>query len=191
MVVDTVLREWYACRMNNKYLSRVTSSARGELFNPLTYPFFLATLLFGIGFVVFSFVNGLTTPLFMVMESIAPWVPLVWGLSAISTIVMGATFLMFNIPPAGKLSGLLGCCVWIFAGFCWLQSSLWVLSFAVALPNGYFWLWQYLSLSLFRREDAEDKETMKAYDRGEYDDEDNPINAKADREDNRGVDVQS
>lgn len=173
----------------NKYISRATSSARGEVFNPLTYPFFLSTLLYGIGFLAFSWTTGVsTTSLLVAMASIAPWVPFVWGAVAVLTIVAGVTFLMFNIPPAGKASGLVGFMVWLFAGFCWLQSGAWLLAVSVAFPNMYFWFWQYLSLRLFRAEDAEDIKTMEAYDRGEYDDKDNPKDSKIAREDNRGVD---
>lgn len=176
----------------NKYFSRVTSSARGEVFNPLTYPFFLTTLLFGTAFVSYSWFNGVTTTsLFVIMESLGAFVPFVWGVVALATIVMGITFLMFNIPPAGKVSGLIGFTVWLFAGLCWMFGGYWLIAMSIAAPNMYFWGWQYLSLRLFRAEDAEDKATMEAYDRGEYDDELNPKDAKIAREDNRGRDVQS
>jgi hypothetical protein len=95
---------------------------------------------------------------------------------------------MFNIPPAGKISGLIGFMLWVFASFCYILTGGWLLLFSVALPNAYFWVWQYLSLSLFRREDAEDKATMDVYDTGGYDDNNG---GRAERLRNRGRDLQS
>lgn len=176
----------------NKYISRVTSSARGERFNPLTYPFFLATFLYGVIFVGFAWNEGVANfSLFSIMASIHVWVPYAWGIVAILTIIMGATFLMFDKPPAGKASGLIGFMIWLFAVLCWATAGSWLLAITVAGPNAYFWFWQYLSLSFFRREDAEDKVTMDAYNRGEYDDEENPKDSRIARKANRGKDLQS
>lgn len=63
--------------------------------------------------------------------------------------------------------------------------------FSVAIPNMYFWFWQYLSLSAFKREDREDIKTLRAYNSGEYDNEEDPEQGKADRERNRGMDRQT
>ena len=176
----------------NKYISRITSSQRGQKFNPLIWPFFIATMSYGIGFTIFLPLDIVTkSSLFMAMFTIHPWIPVIWGILAIATIVMGLTFLLFNIPPVGRLSGLLGFMVWVFASMCWLLDGNFLLIFSVGLANMYFWFWQYLSLSLFRREDAQDIYTMDMYDRGQYDDEENPKDSKAAREDNRGRDRQT
>ena len=175
----------------NKYVSRITSSARGESFNPLTWPFFIATLAYGIGFTVFYGIDGTQkSSLFTAMVDIHQSIPFIWGLVAIATIVVGFTFLLFNIPPAGKISGLVGFMVWVFASFCWGFNGAWLLLFAVAIPNMYFWIWQYISLSVFRREDAIDRDTMDGYDCGLYDNELLPKESRLIREDNRGVDRQ-
>lgn len=176
----------------NKYLSRLTSSARGEQFNPLTYPFLGATMAYGLGFFVFSGAEGVqASSLYQAMLVVAPFMPHIWGGLCVLTIVVGITFLLFNIPPAGKASGLVGFMLWVFAAFCWGLTGGWLLLFSVAVPNMWFWIWQYLSLSDFRREDANDADTMSAYDAGRYDDKLNPEDAKVAREDNRGRDVQS
>lgn len=106
------------------------------------------------------------------------------------TIIMGLTFLLFNVPPAGKVSGLVGFMLWLFAGFCWVLTGGWFVALAIAFPNIWFWIWQYLSLSKFKGQDKTDEATMRAYDAGLYDDELNPIDAKEDRENNRGVELQ-
>jgi len=172
----------------NKYLSRVTSSARGESFNPLIWPFFIATFAYGLGFTVFSGTEGVNkSSLFLAMNGITDHGSHIWGGIAVLTIIMGLTFLMFSIPPFGKVSGLVGFAVWVFASFCWALTGGWLLVFSIGVPNLWFWFWQYLSLSNFRREDARDKATMRAYDEGGYDE--NRAGRKS-RESNRGVDRQ-
>ncbi len=127
----------------------------------------------------------------MAMSSIHPFIPYIWGGVALGTIIVGLTFLLFNMPPAGKVSGLIGFMLWVFAGFCWIFSGGWILIFAIAIPNLWFWFWQYFSLSSLRREDKEDRQTMMDYDDGGYDDEINPKDSKIDRECNRGQDIQN
>lgn len=152
-----------------RYRSRVSSSARGELFNPLIYPFLFSTLSYGIGFLFLagSDAVGLSS-LHVAMYSIATWFPILWGAIAILTIVGGLTFLLFNIPPFGKITGLIGFMLWLFAGVVYALTGGWLTLFSVAMPNMFFWIWQYLSLSLFRREDAEDVASMKRYRAGDY-----------------------
>jgi hypothetical protein len=186
-----VRKRRYNERMNN-YLSRLTSSARGETFNPLIYPSFMTTAAYGIGFTVFAGTHAVgESSLFIAMTAVGSFIPFIWGSIAILTIIGGFTFLLFNIPPIGKASGLVGFMLWTFALFCWALSGGWLLVTSLAIPNMWFWIWQYFSLSGFRREDAEDKLTMKNYDSGGYDDETCPDQSKIDREDNRGMDRQS
>src|SRR6188768_75648 len=136
----------------NKFISRVTSSARGETFNPLIWPFLITTFSYGVGFTVFFFTKATSaSSLFIAMSALHPSLPIIWGAVSLLTILVGFTFLLFNIPPAGKASGLVGFMVWLFAGFCWGLAGGWLLLVSVAIPNMYFWIWQYLSLSLFRR----------------------------------------
>jgi hypothetical protein len=178
--------------MTNKYVSRVTSSSRGELFNPLVWPFLLSTLAYGVGFSLFFWTNAVReSSLHAAMISLGPHIPIVWGAVALFTIVIGLTFLLYNLPPAGKFSGIMGFMVWVFATICWAFSGGWLLIASVAIPNMWFWIWQYLSLTKFRLEEREDRETMREYDAGEYDDELNPKDSKIDRDNNRGRDVQS
>jgi hypothetical protein len=172
----------------NKYLSRLTSSARGETFNPLTYPFLAATFAYGLGFVFFGTSAGVQdSSLHVAMLSLGASIPALWGAIALGTIILGLVYLLFHKPPAGRSSGLLGFMLWVFAGGCWLVTGGWLLFFAIALPNIYFWIWQYLSLSKFWHEDRRDIATMKAYDSGKYD---VAIGGKALRLNNRGVDKQ-
>ena len=171
-----------------KYLSRMLSSERNEKFNPLIWPFLLATLAYGIGFTVFNGTEAISkSSLYQAMENVYPGSSFVWGSLCVLTIVVGLTFLLFNIPPAGKVSGLVGFMLWIFATICWAFNDGIILVFSIGIPNTWFWFWQYLSLSLFRREDAEDAATMVTYDTGGYDDIDPDVDSEQARLDNRGV----
>ena len=173
-----------------KYLSRFTSSDRGESYNILSWPFLLATLAYGMGFVFFTETSGLAqSSLYEAMTSFGSFIPFTWGVFALMTIVIGTSFLLFRTPPFGRISGLLGFMLWTFATACWMLTGGWLLVFAIGIPNMYFWVWQYFSLSRFRRQDALDRQTMVNYNRGQYDDELNPKDSKIEREDNRGVDT--
>ena len=180
----------YAKKM--KYWSRITSSARGEVFNPLIWPFLLATFAYGLGFAVVMPLTGVApdSSLFSAMSEIGTAFPVIWGSIAIATIIGGLTFLMFNIPPFGKVSGLIGFMLWLFAALCYIISGAWLPLLAVAVPNMIFWIWQYLSLTKFRAEDARDKETMKRYNAGGYDDVNPGIDSRQARLNNRGIDEQ-
>ena len=105
-----------------------------------------------------------------------------------TTVVIGFTFLLYNIPKAGKTSGWFGFMVWLFASLAWTLTGGWFVALAVGVPNMWFWIWQYFELAHFRHEDIQDEETMVAYDAGEYDDDNG---GKELRETNRGVDLQS
>ena len=172
----------------NKYLDRVLSSQRSQKFNPLIWPFLIAMFIYGVGFSFLSGTAGVDkSSLHISMQEINPYATYIWGGLCIATVIMGLTFLLFNIPPAGRLSGLIGFMLWVFASWCWGLTGAWLLIGSVAFPNLYFWFWQYLSLSEFRREDAADKATLAAYNAGEYDDTNG---GKELRETNRGVDTQ-
>jgi hypothetical protein len=171
------------------WFNRITSSERNKPFNPLIWPFFISTFAYGFGFIVQNFTSASGgSSLYAAMTTIHATIPLVWGVVCILVIIGGFTFLVYNIPPIGKFSGLLGFMVWVFAAFCYILTGGWLPLFSVAVPNMYFWFWQYLSLTAFRKEDSDDKATMAAYDRGDYDDDNG---GKALREANRGRDLQS
>jgi hypothetical protein len=147
----------------NKYLSRITSSARGETFNFLIWPFLLATGAYGVGFALimpYTDDAGHST-LYDSMEAIYPHAPQLWGIIALLNIIGGLVFLLLDITPFGRASGLVGFTLWCFAAWCYMLTDDWVTLFSIAIPNAMFWIWQYLSLSLFRRENAEDVITLR------------------------------
>lgn len=141
-----------------KYWSRITSSARGELFNPLIWPFLVCTFAYGIGFTFFGWTHAVgASSAYQALSAVGSLFPLAWGIVAILTIVLGFTFLMFNLPPAGKISGLIGFMLWLMIGIAYAIEGAYLVLISVAGVNMFFWAWQYISLSRFRREDAEDQ----------------------------------
>jgi hypothetical protein len=141
----------------NKYIERLTTSPRGERFNPLIYPFFVATLFYGLGFLLLGGETGVKdSSLHAAMLSLGGYVPLLWGAAALTAIVLGVVFLLTQKKTIARLSAMVGFMVWVFAAGGWLFTGGWLLIFTVATPNIYFWVWQYFSLSEFQREAAYD-----------------------------------
>lgn len=149
--------------MFKKYWHRITRSARGELFNPLLWPFLLSTFAYSVGFTVFVGTSAAAkSSLFVAMTMLHPSVPFIWGILGVVTILGGLTFLLFNIPPYGKFSGIMGFMLWTFVTICYAYQANFLLIFSLALPNIWFWFWQYLSLSVFRSQDRDDARTLKS-----------------------------
>lgn len=168
--------------------TRATRSARGELFNPLIYPFLLTTFAYGVGFTLFGWTEAVKISLlYKAMMAVAPFMPIVWGALCIVVIVLGLYVIVFDKPPIGKANCMVAWLLWAYATMCFLLTGAWLTVFTVGLPSLFFWTWQYFRLSELRREDVLDGRTMERYDSGLYDDGDNP-DARKDRRDNRGVD---
>lgn len=166
--------------------TRLTRSARGELFNPLIYPFLLSTFAYGIGFTLFrNFTAVHESSLFMAMEAISPTLTLIWGVLAIAVIIVGIYVLVYDKPPIGKANCFIAWMLWLFACIVYIQTGGYLTLFSVSLCNLMFWTWQYFSLAKFRQQDVVDSDAMVAYDDGEYD---SRFGGKRRRLDNRGVD---
>jgi hypothetical protein len=176
----------------NKYISRLTSSSRGEVFNKLAWLFLFPTFFVGLAFVVGIplGLGGTSQAMATALNGLVPHGATIWGSLAMANIILGTTFLLIRFPPFGKTAGLIGFMLWLWAGIAFAMEGLGLLTFVICIPQGLFWIWQYLALSRFKAEDALDKKTMEDYDSGGYDDELNPKDSKIDREDNRGKDVQ-
>lgn len=167
------------------FLTRLTRSARGELYNFLIYPFLLSTLAYGVGFAIFKGTDAVNkSSLFDSMHSISPFLTDIWGWLAIAVIVVGVYVLVFDKPPVGRANCYVGFLLWFFAAVIYVLSGGWLTLFSVTVPNLMFWTWQYFSLSEFRRQDMVDSQTMKDYDAGGYDDDNG---GRQLRLDNRGV----
>lgn len=177
----------------NKYISRLTSSSRGEPFNKLAWLFLLPTFFVGLALSVGipMGLGGIAEMMAASLNNTISHGAVTWGVIAMFNIVMGSTFLLFQFPPFGKASGLAGFMLWVWAGLSFAISELYLLVLIICLPQAVFWIWQYLALSRFRGEDKDDAATMKTYNTGGYDNELTPKQSKIDREDNRGRDVQS
>ena len=177
----------------NIYFSRLTSSARGEDFNILSWLFLVPTFVTGLMMVLTGSldIGGAAVLMSAALNVVMPGSAVVWGIIAMFNIIMGATFLLFDFPPSGKISGIFGFMLWIWAGYCLAHAGLYMLVGVLALPQALFWIWQYLTLSRFGLETMLDRQTMVDYNHGDYDDELNPKDGKIARDHNRGRDIQS
>lgn len=165
--------------------SRLTRSARGELYNPLIYPFLVTTLSYGIGFTAFRWTEAVNqSSLYLSMHALSPLLTVIWGVLAIVVIVVGLYVLIFDKPPIGKANCLVAWMLWLFAAIVYVLTGGWLTLFAVALPGLFFWTWQYFSLQKFRQQDVVDNASMDEYDDGQYD---SRWGGSRRRLDNRGV----
>lgn len=133
---------------------RFTHLDNNTKINFLIYPFFLATLSYGIGFLCFGSWAGwiAKSSLFTAMTAIHPWIPFIWGGGAIIAVVAAILFIgTRKFLSIGDTAALFGSLVWIFAAFCYALTGGYLLVFAVALPNLMFWIWYFFRLSGFRR----------------------------------------
>lgn len=104
--------------------------------NPLALLFMLATLAYGIGFLILPYSHALgTSSLYVTMSGIDPSAVIAWGLACILAVV---------ITLAGyRLASLLGSMAWIFAAICYALDGNWLVLVAVAIPNMLYWFWQH------------------------------------------------
>lgn len=173
----------------NKYISRITSSNRGESFNVLSWLFLIPTFLCGVAMLIAEplSLGGTVGLIFNSLNSAFPLSALGWGFIATMNITLGTLYLLFRFPPIGKTSGIIGFMLWLWAGFWFILSQMYFVALILALPQAVFWIWQYLTLSRFSSEESLDDATMARYNNGEYDDKLNPVDSKRNREQNRGA----
>lgn len=124
--------------------------------NPLFYAFMLGTLFYGLGFLAFGWTAGVSaSSLFQALEGIHHWLPTVWGIAALSAGLLAFyCILTRQIRVSSPLTAMLGFSVWLFAGFCYLQTGAWLLVFTVAGPYGFFWCYWYFRLKWYMRQKA-------------------------------------
>lgn len=131
-----------------KRVMKACNSSELRAINPLTWPFVLATLAYGLGFTFFYWAGEVKkSSLFMSMTETYDYAAPIWGASALAVIVIVVAFLVFKHPRIGKFASVAGFMLWLYAAFSWFLVGADLLVFAVALPNAWFWFWQYLCLA--------------------------------------------
>lgn len=120
--------------------------------NVLIWPFIFATLVYGLGFMLFPgfyFVNS--SSLFQSFVGVHHWLPEIWGAAAAfagsSALAMVAT----RKSPLGATAAMLGALVWIFAGILYAMNGYLLVFLTVACPNLYFWVYYYLRFKWYDR----------------------------------------
>lgn len=120
---------------------------RASQLNPLAWPFLLATGVYAVAFTLLHATASVTkSSLHTAMLSLGAHTPWIWGLLMVLTLVLGLLYVTGRWDWAGRASSFLGAVGWIFAGICWLVTGGWILTIAIAVPNIYYWFYQYLDL---------------------------------------------
>ncbi len=106
----------------------------------LAWLFMLATLAYGIGFLILPYSDILgTSSLFVTMSGIHHLAVVFWGVACIVSVV---------VTLAGyRVASLLGWAAWVFATICYAIDGNWLVLLAVAVPNMLYWLWQYAHIN--------------------------------------------
>lgn len=113
-------------------------------FHPLALLFMLATLAYGIGFLILPYSKILgTSSLFVTMAGFGTHIVIFWGVACILSVVV--TLLGY------RTATLLGWAVWVFAALCYVLDGNWLVLVAVSIPNMLFWLWQYGHTSKYNK----------------------------------------
>jgi hypothetical protein len=130
-------------------LRRLFYDENDERYNPLMYPFFIATLAYGFGFALFSGTSGVeSSSLYMAMNDLQTWMPQIWGMIALGVMVMNIFTLLFRRISLAGTTAFFGCLVWLFALFVYLLGADWLIAISVTLPNFLFWVWYYVDIGL-------------------------------------------
>lgn len=112
--------------------------------NPLIYPFLLATLVYGIGFVAFGPLPGVeASSLFQALITLGTALTVTWGAVGLIAIALMIYALKRLDERVERIAGILGFMVWVFAGCAWLLTGGWLLAGSIAIPNAWFWAWAF------------------------------------------------
>jgi len=135
------------------YVKRLLYLDQKRKLNPLFYPFLLATFVYGLGFLAFSWWSGVnTSSLFGAMESLHVFLPSLWGLLAVLAVAFVIILMLRREGHwLGEVASMLGFLVWLFAGFVYALGGYWLVLLTVTGPNVYFWGWYYMRVKWYQR----------------------------------------
>lgn len=137
----------------NKYWRRLLWRTPEERFNPLMYPFLVATFIYGFGFAFFGDASGVAnSSLFNSLTQFHELMPLVWGVLTVTIAVATIITLLFRPIGIGRTTALIGFMTWLFAAFVYALSGHWLVILTVTGPYMFFWAWFYLRVSFFSRQ---------------------------------------
>lgn len=103
--------------------------------HPLALLFMLASLAYGVGFLLLPHFDLGTSSLYVTMTGIHPNVTIIWGIALIVSVL---------VTLAGyRWASLIGFMAWVFAFICYGLDGNWLVMVAISLPNMLFWLWQH------------------------------------------------
>lgn len=119
----------------------------------LFYPFLFSTFFYGLGFSLFGWWSGVNqSSLFICMNAIHAWVPIVWGVGAAVAVILAVILLVGRKWPfLGQYASMFGFLVWLFASWVYILNGFWLVLLTVALPNAFFWLYYYVAVKWYER----------------------------------------
>ena len=121
--------------------------------NPLVWPFFFATFVYGFGFMFGGQWSGVTaSSLWQAFYALHSFLPAVWGACALLAASLAlALILTRKYVHLGDFAAMFGVLVWLFAGFTYALNGYWLVVLTVAGPNLFFWVFYYWRLAWYKR----------------------------------------
>lgn len=117
--------------------------------NPLSWPFLIATFVYGVGFAFIFPTTGAvgTSSLHMAMTALGggPIICIIWGILSILVVLLTLYGIYNGKYKFAKRLTLLGATLWIFAGFGYIYDFNLVVLLSVALPNIWYWIWKFFN----------------------------------------------
>ena len=124
-------------------------TTRWREINPLTYPFFLTSLAYSVGFLLGK---GSTSSLYQNMVEVNGAIPELWAIVLLGVVLAAAVTLVVEQEWLGKLASTVGFLAWLFACFMFFLEGNFIIFFAIGLANLFFWVYYYFRVREYRHE---------------------------------------
>lgn len=122
---------------------KLREAVRNYADTPLVWLFFLSTFGFYMSIGVVSPLLIEHPILFGTMTMLGPWVPIIWGLIGLASLAVAVVAIYYHNKLLTKIFSTVQVILWVYAGAAYLQSGIFMLFVAVALPHVLFWAWNY------------------------------------------------
>lgn len=130
--------------------SRLWKNPDGTNIKLPTHLFLYITLVFGLAFALPPQLFGMAA-LELFKFSTVNNIGFYWGLALLLTTVLNVVMMVTHSKLLGSITGVLGFCCWVYAGFAYIMIGLPFGFLVAALPNIAFWAWYALQVSQWKR----------------------------------------
>ena len=112
--------------------------------NPLVWPFFVAIIVYGLGFTFFGAFDWVSSSsLWQSFDGAHHWLPAVWGFFALTSGLSALAMVLWRKASLGSIAAMSGFLVWSFALIMYALNGYLLVSVTVAAANLYFWAYYY------------------------------------------------